>query len=494
MTGSHCQQGSLKVFGCWGLLLLLLVMSPSLLAKGISVDAALTKLISTKDSTVSAEVVRLQDGEVLYENGAADLKSPASLTKLVVAAAALEHFGPDKSFVTEVYRSGSMANGILKGNLIVVGGGDPLLLSEKIWQLAADLAHLGLTEVAGDLVIDNSRFGEISRDDSRSSGAAASSNAYDAPISAFGINFNTLVTAVAPAEKIGQPARINFDPYPLADLRIVNKVTTGREGVSKKLVATRQSTSKGPDVLQVSGIISRDAELKKIWRSLGDPIQGAGEILKSFMKGAGIKVRGLVRAGTLPGSAESIYKLQGYPLGRILWSLNTWSNNYVADVMLKNLAVTETTKGTFKGGLGFLKQYLQTTVGIRTPFVVENASGLDSDNRLSSRQLNTILRRMESRLDVFPEFIASLAASGQTGTLKKRMASGNLIGLVRGKTGTLTQPVSVAALAGYVRHPKHGLLAFSVIHNGVVGRSQPSIVALRDLQDRFVEQLAVAAF
>jgi D-alanyl-D-alanine carboxypeptidase/D-alanyl-D-alanine-endopeptidase (penicillin-binding protein 4) len=100
---------------------------------------------------------------------------------------------------------------------------------------------------------------------------------------------------------------------------------------------------------------------------------------------------------------------------------------------------------------------------------------------------------MESRMDLFPEFLASLPAAGWDGTLKKRLKrTGDpeaLQGLFRAKTGTLTEPVTVASLAGYFRHPKHGLTAFCVLENGREGTAQPNLKDLRDRQDRLMALL-----
>ena len=92
----------------------------------------------------------------------------------------------------------------------------------------------------------------------------------------------------------------------------------------------------------------------------------------------------------------------------------------------------------------------------------------------------------------FPEFLASLPAAGEEGTMEKRFKNGNerlLKGLVRAKTGTLSDPVAVASLVGYFRHAKHGLVAFAMIENGVAGKEQPGIGDLRARQDRALEKL-----
>ncbi len=85
-----------------------------------------------------------------------------------------------------------------------------------------------------------------------------------------------------------------------------------------------------------------------------------------------------------------------------------------------------------------------------------------------------------------------LPATGWDGTMKKRFVKGDAFdmrGLFRAKTGTLSQPVAVEGLAGYFRHPQHGLVAFSIIENGNIGKKQPSIGKLRDRQDLVLANL-----
>ena len=81
------------------------------------------------------------------------------------------------------------------------GGGDPKLVSEDLWQIAADIHNLGIRRITGDIIIDNSLFQIQARDESRESGRKSSDNAWDAPVTAFGVNFNTLAISVAPAEE-----------------------------------------------------------------------------------------------------------------------------------------------------------------------------------------------------------------------------------------------------------------------------------------------------
>ena len=105
---------------------------------------------------------------------------------------------------------------------------------------------------------------------------------------------------------------------------------------------------------------------------------------------------------------------------------------------------------------------------------------------MTARQIVDVLAYMEQKMDLFPDFLASLPATGWDGTMKKRFRNQNLgplRGLFRAKTGTLTDPIVVSALAGYFRHEKHGLVAFCIIENGKNGAKQPPVTEIRERQD-----------
>jgi D-alanyl-D-alanine carboxypeptidase/D-alanyl-D-alanine-endopeptidase (penicillin-binding protein 4) len=444
-----------------------------------------------KSADSSVHVIRLHDGETLFAHNDTTALMPASVTKLFTAATALEKFGPAHAIQTNVHHSGRRQNQSILGDLYIKGNGDPFLVNELLWQLAADLRHQGLREITGDLVIDNSLFGDDFRDDSRASGTQASSNAYDAPVSAFGVNFNTLAVAIYPGLGIGKPAYVGIDPYPLKGVQIENSTKTGAANVRQELNLTRKGGNNG-DLGQVyaSGIVPADAGLTKLYRAVGDPVLVAGEYVRSFLSHENIRIVGKVRAGVVPKDATPLATLRGYEMRKIVQGLNTFSNNYIADVLLRKLGAdfgatgAEASPGTFANGLKVVRDYMQQDVGIKSTFVIENGSGLSTANRLSARQITQLLQHVERQMTVFPDFFASLPAIGWDGTMKKRFSKGEaseLKGQVRAKTGTLSEPKMVAGLGGYFRHPRHGLIGFAIIQNG---KGKVSVADMRQHQDQ----------
>ncbi len=159
---------------------------------------ALDARFNSKTSDYGVIFTRLSDGKILYEKNSDQLLSPASVTKIITSATALSYFGPAFAFKTPIYHTGRLVNGHITGDLIIQGNGDPFLVSEILWQTAVDLRHLGIKAVDGDIVIDTSLFDLETRDNSRAEGTRHSSHAYDAPVSAFAVNFNTVAVAVTP--------------------------------------------------------------------------------------------------------------------------------------------------------------------------------------------------------------------------------------------------------------------------------------------------------
>ncbi len=473
------------------------VLGTSALAAQTKTDSSITKLLAGKGPNLdqSVLVTRLSDGKTLYEKDADQLVAPASVTKIITTAAVLARFTPVRTFRTPFLYTGQRKNDKILGDLVVVGDGDPFIVSEKLWQLAADLKNLGIREFTGDLVIDNSLFDNESRDESRKSGTKSSHNAYDAPISAFGVNFNTFAVAIAPGDRPGRPAIVSLDPYPLRGVVLDNNVKTTKAQAGKALEVKRIGDGRKEERLAASGTIGADMPMQKIYRSVGNHLQASGEYLKAFLKSEGVIVRGLVKAGTKPEGATLLVELESYEMRRIVSGLNTFSNNFIADTLVKRLGAAfpksgdpdAPGSGSFANGMHVISDFLKKDVGIKTDFVLENGSGLATENRLSARQVTEVLAYMERHMELFPEFLASLPATGWDGTLKKRFGKGDAVdlkGLIRAKTGTLTEPISVSGLAGYFRHPKHGICAFTILENGQKGSLQPAIADLRDKQDQ----------
>ncbi len=441
--------------------------------------------------------VRLRDGKVLYGEGEDKKLSPASVSKLITSAAVLDQWGGDKRFETRFYRTGPVKKGVIYGDLVVVGGGDPLLVSEKIWQIANDLKNMGYRGVEGHLRIDQNLFSDQNGHEVRKK-YKMTNRSYEAPVTALGVNFNTYSVTVSSAQGLKEKARLALNPYPMEGLKVVNKVKTVGKNKKPVLSLTRHGALPGKTQLIVKGVMPLASSPKKVYVSCQSPSQSAGRYLKSFLRQEGIYLKGQIRQGPLPSGATLIYTHKSPPLSEILESLNIYSNNYIADVLIHSLgAEVSASKGgkisTYQRGLKKVRDFLKYRVKGDPSFIWQSGSGLHTSNRVSAKQVVQVLSYIYKKPLYFPEYLMSLPRAGINGTLEKRFSSKSptalLQGKVRAKTGTLTRPVSVSSLAGFFHHPKHGMVAFAMLQNGKTGHKQPSILDLQLSQEMAILKL-----
>ena len=151
---------------------------------------------------------------------------PASVAKLVTTTDALETFGPDHSFHTEFWIDGRLRNGVLEGNLVVRGGGDPFLVTERLWLLTEELERRGLRRVTGRLVIDTSGFLPEERDSARVV-REDSDRPYAAGLSPLAVNFNSITLRLEPGRSAGAAGEAVLEPLDCGYLTLVNHLRTG---------------------------------------------------------------------------------------------------------------------------------------------------------------------------------------------------------------------------------------------------------------------------
>jgi D-alanyl-D-alanine carboxypeptidase/D-alanyl-D-alanine-endopeptidase (penicillin-binding protein 4) len=170
------------------------------------------------------------------------------------------------------------------------------------------------------------------------------------------------------------------------------------------------------------------------------------------------------------------------PLSLILRGLNKFSNNFVAEQILKTIgAEIHGPPGTTLNGLRAMDEYMQSLKYKPEEFSILDGSGLSRQNRLSPDQIVSVLQDMYEDLGVYPEFISALGVMGRDGNVLKRMNGHNRVERARVKTGTLN---SVSALSGYFQSADGELFAFSMLMNDL----KCSNGLAKGLQDRIVRE------
>jgi D-alanyl-D-alanine carboxypeptidase/D-alanyl-D-alanine-endopeptidase (penicillin-binding protein 4) len=413
---------------------------------------------------VGMVAVDLNRGRTIFAYRPNALLNPASVVKLFTGAAALHYLKPEYRFESSIWlEKNKLVGGVLNGDLHMRGGGDPTLVTERLWLWVTELFHLGLREVKGNLVIDESFF-----DKQRIGPGFDMENtdfAYMAPVGAMSVNFNAVGVHIRPGDRIGDQAIVSVEPNtPYVELDA--KVAT-RKGVGQYLmVGSKASSDAKKQIIRVRGWIGMKQPPKVIWRKVDNPPLYAGFTMRDMLLRRGIKVGGAVLVGQVPDGAERFHTFVSRRLSEVLDDLNKYSNNLVAEMILKSLgAVVFKEPGSWQNGIEAIQRFLKTEVGIAPDqYLLRNGSGLNDTNRFSAALVVRLLDYIYRTREIAYELIPSLGVSGATGTVRKRLTGEAVHHKVRAKTGTLT---GVTALSGYVMSRDSVVVAFTVLVNGL---------------------------
>lgn len=372
---------------------------------------------------------------------------PASVQKIVTTAAALDLLGPDHTFETRIRSDHAVRDSILQGNIYLEGDGDPFLVSERLWLLAQDVAANGVRRIQGTIYVDEGRVADL--DSIRA--AERTDSPYASPVSRVGVNFNNLCFIVRPGSRSGSRAVAACDPYPVEGIAIQNDVGTGP---AEPLELTRTGTGDG-ERWRVRGSVTPSTPPERIYRAAKDPARLAGSILRGLLASSGVDVHG-VAAGRAPDGAPVLARLSSLPLGELVRSMNGYSNNFMADLLLADLG-----NGRAREGVARVHAWLRDDVGMVSRPTIHDGSGLSSADRISASQITTILTWAAGHEEVFPDLYASLPRPHGAGTLEKRFRTGGPPS-IRAKTGTLGDR-GVSSIAGYVDTAAGERYAFCII-------------------------------
>ncbi len=428
----------------------------------------------------SVLVAELETGKVLFAKDPDVLLNPASNVKLFTAAAALARLGMDYRFDTEFWMEAPRGQGAPRA-LHVRGLGDPTLVTERLWAIAGDLAHLGLGRI-GDVVVDDSFF------DGDRNGPGfdqeTGDRSYLAPTGAASLNWNSVAIHVAPGDRRGQRARVELEPASDFFDVDVRATTTGRRGGRRLEVSS--IPLQGRQRILVEGRIPQGSRIQVVWRKIDDPALYLGHTLRRLLELRGVRSSGRVRAGPVPQGAKLVHVAESEPLADVVRRLNKTSNNFVAEQLLKTLgAEAKGSPGSWAKGIGAVEEFLAEAGIPRGAYLMKNGSGLNDTNRFSARQIVSLLRAMWARFPLQAEYAASLPVAGRDGTIRYRMEGTAADGRLRAKTGTLEK---VTSLSGYVETSGRRRLAFAVVVNDFPGRATGAVRAV----DALGEAIAAA--
>lgn len=404
-------------------------------------------------------VVLDEHGQQMYGLNTNKDMIPASLTKILTAAGAASAFTPGHRFVTQLMSEAQVESGVLKGNLYLKGGGDPAFVSEKMWYLVNEFTRSGIREITGQLIIDDSLFDTERFDSGRD--PARVDRAYDAPIGAASFNWNSVNVFVRPGAKVGQGAQVFADPVSRY-IKLINKVKTVASG-STEILLNRIDGRDG-DTLEVSGKIAVGQNEVVKYVSISKPDLFAGYHLSEFLSQRGITHKGGITVGRTPASSRVLAKVEGDPLYEILADMQKFSNNFVAEMLTKQLAVKAGVQpATMSAGISALKSELAKLGLPESAYEFSSPSGLSQKNKIKAKDLANLMSTIKHKMSLYPEMAAALPIAGVDGTLKSRMKGSLAQYNVRGKTGLLS---GVTGLAGYAENQTGATYVYVFMYNG----------------------------
>ncbi|MBI5659694.1 MAG: D-alanyl-D-alanine carboxypeptidase/D-alanyl-D-alanine-endopeptidase [Nitrosomonadales bacterium] len=366
--------------------------------------------------------------------------NPASTMKLLTTYAGLELLGPAYTWKTEAWLDGRLEQGVLQGDLVLKGYGDPKFTIEQFWLWLRELRARGLREIRGDLVLDRSFFDLPAHD------PAAFDNdpvrAYNVGPDALLLNFNTLRLRYLPdgsaLKVISEPA---LDGVTL-DNRLEPQPTKG--GCDNWDDAIRVQPD-GDRVILQGGYPSECGEREQNL-SVMPHTRYVAAVFRALWQEMGGTLQGNAREGAAGAGAQLFSTHQSAPLSEVIRDINKFSNNVMARQLFLTLGADGTT-ASLPRSVRAMQGWLERKELDFPELVLENGAGLSRAERISPQHLAQLLQSAATS-PLSAELAASLPILGVDGSAKKRLQKSPAASHAHLKTGTLE---GVKTIAGYVR-------------------------------------------
>jgi serine-type D-Ala-D-Ala carboxypeptidase/endopeptidase (penicillin-binding protein 4) len=394
--------------------------------------------------------------------------NPASVTKLLTTYAALDLLGPAWSWTTPVWVQGSVGpDGVLEGNLVIKGSGDPKLVLERLWLLMRRVQQLGVREIHGDIVLDRSAFTVPEQSAADFDGEPL--RPYNVRADALLLNYRAVVLTMTP-----DPARnlalVGMEP-PLAGVQADASVPL-LPGACDDWRGGLKADFSDPMRLRLAGGFPAACGEKAWPVAYAEPRVYNERVLAGLWRDVGGKLTGTVRDGVAPTTRPS-FELVSPPLADVIREINKFSNNVMAQQLFLTLGLVRGGAGTSDAAREVLRRWLQERIGKAADgTVIDNGSGLSRQTRLSAQALTRLLQSAFAS-PVMPELMASLPVIGVDGTLTRSRAAPGRAHL---KTGSLRD---VAAVAGYVLSASgRRMVLVAVVNHPNANAARPAFDAL----------------
>lgn len=444
-------------------------------------DPALSRAI------VGIRVESLGSGAVLFSRNSDARVIPASSLKIVTAAVAADALGWDRTFETKLEAAGPVHDGVLTGDLVVTGTGDPTINAQDqrpaaLFDEWADaLRAAGITRIDGRLIGDDTAFD----DEPLGAGWAWDylTAAYAAPSGALSYNENLVAVRISPGASSGDPAAIHLVP-PGADLSVDNRVVTAPAGTQAQVTFERLP---GSTTLVVRGQVAAGAAPEIRATTVANPTLFFANGLRVALGLRGIHVRDgawdIDDAAPIAGARRVIATRRSPPLSAIVGQMLKASQNYYGEMLIKALGRGDGSAGSTERGRAVVRQTLERWQVPSDGLVMYDGSGLSRYNYVTADLLVAVLRHVWDTPVLRGPFVAALPVGGHDGTLASRM-EGRLSRRVQAKTGTIA---NVRALAGYAETAAGDKLVFAMIANHYVAPNAQIDAVMERVIERLIQ-------
>ncbi len=430
---------------------------------GLRADLGTLSGTSIRNGSWGVLVASLSHGDTLFSINADVPHLPASTQKVLTSALALNTLGPQYRFHTDVLHTGTLRDGVVDGDLILRGDGDPALSARFIGgkpdaamdSLAARVVRAGVRSVTGRVIGDASAF--EARSIPEGWHPRILQDAYAGRVSALSLNENLVWVTIRPGAR-GGPADVVLEPATAAiPLRSTVRTVAGR---SARLKLARNSNG-----ITVSGSIGTDVYQRSYSYIVEDPASFTTGAFLSALQRNGVKVGTGFALAKAPANAEPVTSWESAPLETLLTVMNRESVNVIAEHVFRaaSRGADRHATGTAFTADTALQSLLQRSAGTRAEAVTAtDGSGLSQLDKVSARAMVQLLGWAD-QASWGPLLHASLPLAGESGTLRHRMRFSTAQTNLHAKTGTTND---VVALAGYVTARNGELLAFAIMYNG----------------------------
>jgi D-alanyl-D-alanine carboxypeptidase/D-alanyl-D-alanine-endopeptidase (penicillin-binding protein 4) len=393
-------------------------------------------------ASIGIEVREIGARTPLISINARQAMNPASTMKLLTTYAGLDLLGPSYTWKTEVYLDGKLENGVLHGDLIIKGYGDPKFSIEQFWLWLAELRARGVREIRGDLVLDRSFFKLPEHDPADFDNDPV--RAYNVGPDALLLNFNTLRLRYLPD---GNRLKIISEP-PLEGVQLDNQLTPQVAPNCDNWDDGIRIQPRGDSIVFQGGYPSECGEREQNLNVMPHTKYVAA-VFNAVWQELGGSLKGKTREGGVSGTARLFATHHSAPLSEVIRDINKFSNNVMARQLFLTLATTAPSgiPATIPASIQAMKMWLGQKKLDFPELVLENGAGLSRHERISTEHLAQLLQSA-SKNPLSAEFVASLPILGIDGSVKKRLKGSAAASHAHLKTGTLE---GVKTIAGYVQ-------------------------------------------